>query len=353
MLFRTATLSVAATVSILCAGSPGARGFALFPDPRTGAVVTDLEFAARWSPEPDPFGYGTGFHDGLQVAVASDFAAKLQVTAPEDIDLLRQVIRAAFEAWQTPELRFDINFERVPVEGTSPDIDSGYEIDLFAVRASHPALRNTNYFGVTFPHTQFAAQRLLSNGQRFDGLVITAVDIFINVDLVLELASLLPPAQRPAALQRLLMHEIGHGIGLGHPNTYSDSNANFDTDLDPFDPMPIRPDDPFAGIMYSPNRNAQAIMSNDRSHVGAFMLFTELQNDDRGGRDVLYPSLISCPGDCNGDGRVTIAELLTTVNVALGTSALAACLHADRDHDSSVSVDELISAVNTALYGCH
>jgi hypothetical protein len=350
MLFRTAILSVAATVGILCAGPPGAHGSALLPDPRTGTAVGDLEFAARWSPEPDPFGYGTGFHDGLQVAVASDFASKLQVTAPEDIDLLRQVIRAAFEAWQTPQLRFDIDFDRVPVEGTSPEVDSGYEIDLFAVPASHQAFQNTNYFGVTFPQMQFAANRLLSNGQRFDGLVITAVDIFINVDLVLELASLLPPAQHPAALQRLLMHEIGHGIGLGHPNTY---NANFDTDLDPFNPMPIRPDDPFAGIIYSPNRNAQAIMSNDRSHVGAFLLFTELQNDDRGGRDVLYPSLILCPGDCNGDGRVTIAELLTAVNVALGTTAVAACLHADRDHDSSVSVDELISAVNTALHGCH
>ena len=84
-------------------------GFSLLPDPETGTVQGDLEIAARWSPEPDPFGYGSGFHDGLQIAVAQDFAEQLNLTEPADVALLRQVIRQAFEAWETPDLRVDVD----------------------------------------------------------------------------------------------------------------------------------------------------------------------------------------------------------------------------------------------------
>lgn len=60
----------------------------------------------------------------------------------------------------------------------------------------------------------------------------------------------------------------------------------------------------------------------------------------------------SCVGDCNGDGTVTIDEIVRGVNLALGNASIAACPSFDRDRDGSVAVDEIIAAVNALLSGC-
>jgi hypothetical protein len=59
-----------------------------------------------------------------------------------------------------------------------------------------------------------------------------------------------------------------------------------------------------------------------------------------------------CPGDCNGDGIVSINELILAVNISSGSIPLSACSAADRDRNGSVTIDELIAAVNDALNGC-
>jgi hypothetical protein len=60
----------------------------------------------------------------------------------------------------------------------------------------------------------------------------------------------------------------------------------------------------------------------------------------------------ACVGDCNGDGQVTVDELITGVNIALGSADLDTCPVFDSNGDGSVTVDELITAVNNALLGC-
>lgn len=57
------------------------------------------------------------------------------------------------------------------------------------------------------------------------------------------------------------------------------------------------------------------------------------------------------PGDCNGDGVVTIDELILGVNIALNLRPVADCPAFDTDFSGSVSVGELIAAVNVALRG--
>ncbi|MBI3783986.1 MAG: hypothetical protein HY270_11355 [Deltaproteobacteria bacterium] len=54
-------------------------------------------------------------------------------------------------------------------------------------------------------------------------------------------------------------------------------------------------------------------------------------------------------GDCNGDGQVTVDELVTGVNIALGSESLSHCPAFDADGDGAVTVDELILAVQSAL----
>jgi len=51
----------------------------------------------------------------------------------------------------------------------------------------------------------------------------------------------------------------------------------------------------------------------------------------------------SCTGDCNNDGRVTIDEILTGVNEALGVMPVSACPAFDADHDGQVTLAELLT----------
>lgn len=59
-----------------------------------------------------------------------------------------------------------------------------------------------------------------------------------------------------------------------------------------------------------------------------------------------------CAGDCDGDGNVTVDEVITGVNIALGVASIASCIAFDRDGDGVITVDEVILAVSTALMGC-
>jgi outer membrane protein assembly factor BamB len=60
----------------------------------------------------------------------------------------------------------------------------------------------------------------------------------------------------------------------------------------------------------------------------------------------------ACVGDCNGDGRVTIDELVRGVKVALEAAPIDACDAMDNDRDGAVSIAELVLGVNKDLSGC-
>jgi hypothetical protein len=60
----------------------------------------------------------------------------------------------------------------------------------------------------------------------------------------------------------------------------------------------------------------------------------------------------SCVGDCDGDGSVTVNELIRGVNIALGNATIDDCPSFDATADGSVSISELVQGVNAALNGC-
>jgi hypothetical protein len=59
-----------------------------------------------------------------------------------------------------------------------------------------------------------------------------------------------------------------------------------------------------------------------------------------------------CAGDCDGDGTVSVNELLTLVNLALGSAELSACPAGDVNADGQVTISDLLAAVDAALMGC-
>jgi hypothetical protein len=75
-------------------------------------------------------------------------------------------------------------------------------------------------------------------------------------------------------------------------------------------------------------------------------------SEDGSGSGVFARSFRPCPGDCVPDGTVRVAELVQGVNIALDLLPLSACTPFDTDGDGLVSVGELVAAVGAALRGC-
>ena len=61
---------------------------------------------------------------------------------------------------------------------------------------------------------------------------------------------------------------------------------------------------------------------------------------------------LQCGGDCNGDDRLSVDELIKGVAVALGVQPITACPRFDTSGDGAVSIDELTAAVAAALDSC-
>jgi hypothetical protein len=64
------------------------------------------------------------------------------------------------------------------------------------------------------------------------------------------------------------------------------------------------------------------------------------------------PVATRCVGDCDGSGVVTVAELVTGVQIALEGRPLSDCTAFDLNGDGRVTVNELIMAVTASLNGC-
>lgn len=64
------------------------------------------------------------------------------------------------------------------------------------------------------------------------------------------------------------------------------------------------------------------------------------------------PTFAACVGDCDGDGRVGLNEVITAVGIALGHATVDACLDADPDGDGVTTLNELVAAVRSSLDKC-
>lgn len=61
---------------------------------------------------------------------------------------------------------------------------------------------------------------------------------------------------------------------------------------------------------------------------------------------------VVCDGDCGGDGKITVDELVNGINIILGTKSPEACLSLDAGRNGAVEINELVGAVTRALHGC-
>lgn len=64
------------------------------------------------------------------------------------------------------------------------------------------------------------------------------------------------------------------------------------------------------------------------------------------------PAVAVCVGDCNNNTVVTVDEIITGINIALGNTPLSSCPSFDSSGNGLVTVDELLHGVSNALNGC-
>lgn len=64
------------------------------------------------------------------------------------------------------------------------------------------------------------------------------------------------------------------------------------------------------------------------------------------------PTPEPCVGDCKTDRQVTVDEIVTMVNVALGNADVSTCEAGDANRDGQITVDEILAAAGNALNGC-
>ena len=63
-------------------------------------------------------------------------------------------------------------------------------------------------------------------------------------------------------------------------------------------------------------------------------------------------SSAQCVGDCDGDGRVSVDEVIAGVGVLLGASPASVCPSLDANDDQRVAIDEIVTGVLGAIEGC-
>jgi hypothetical protein len=265
----------------------------LFPTPSRGFVNVGLNpslaAAPRWS--ATEVVSGRGLADGkISVSIAPNFAENIATAVtgsatPQDVADIQAAVQAAFDAWESPVLQFELTFGGAAVRG--PTV--GAELDVFDVLSTDPdfAASGAN-FGVTFMVWSFLANRTWTNGAVVPGDTIYGVDILIATDRLAAVAPAFDRDEQLRLFQRLMMHELGHGIGLKHPH---DAPAlNSDSDTNPNNAILVDPANPLATMIFSPTTDTLAVLNQIPSDLNA-LFYTTLRNDDRGARDVLYPAL--------------------------------------------------------------
>ena len=285
LIFRLLGLSLALLVSMAF----------VVEGPRGGGVDSrdHLERAPRW-------GLSTGsvlntgergLGGGLEYSVDAS-VCEMRFIDGADCAAIRATIDAALIEWASghPALVFTNVSDRIapafPLSATS-ETGQGAEIDFFGVTGAYfPPFLNPNTTGYTIFYESDPRAMVLTNGQISQTVgAIQSADVRFNAGRCFYLDT----AQgRPECLHfpSVVLHEIGHALGIGHP----DENTRFNLDID---------DDPSNEMRINCRRPAQGLRTSAAYEGAAVLVGRDVQGpgrwrrgltwDDVAARDALYP----------------------------------------------------------------
>lgn len=280
---------------LVCLGAARAFAFVLEgPEQRPWPVVEDIDRAARWDVTARPLVMGgrRGLGGGLEVSIDASVCTRLTILDHPDCATVRAVLLEAARRWEDghPTLRFTDVSAAIPVEpqGTHPPRDGqGAEVDVFAASPEEFAPFQAPGIGaMTVYYFDVDAHPTLTNGLAAP----LAAGTLQAADIRLSTAACyyIDEAFRRfgcAHLPSIMMHEVGHVLGIDHPDERPD--RNIDSDDNPGNPMPIQCRAPRTGLQASSRIEAGATAIAQVWGTNAWR--RGLTNDDIAARDALYP----------------------------------------------------------------
>ncbi len=284
-------------VFVLMTSFVGAASAFVVEGPRrsTGNAIEDLRRAPRWAVTENSLinSNERGLGGGLEYAV-DESICKINFVDGATCDQAKAAITEALGRWAEghPLLRFtDVTGQVEPGFPLAVFGDSwqGAEIDFYASTAAEfPVFRTALTNGYTIFYTRPQASVEMTNGHlntNSDGALESA-DVRVNLERCYYLVE---EFHNPSCVHfpSLILHEVGHALGLGHPEERP--LFNLDTDSNPHNPILIDCDDPTKGLRVSPEiEGAAVLVGRDVQASGRWQ--RGLTHDDAAARDALYPS---------------------------------------------------------------
>ena len=265
--------------------------------PRRPAVSAQahLETAPRWGNSSSAFLQTgeRGLGGGLEYVI-DDSICQMSFVDGASCAARQQAIRGALDQWASghPSIWFvDITGQVAPSFplAAAGETRQGAEIDFFGSTAvDFPVFRNTRITGYTLFYERPQASLEMTNGHVLNGPigVIESADVRLNADRCYYL-----DAENPVAacvhFPSLLLHEISHAIGIGHPE--EKVHLNLDTDDVAGNELQIDCQAPANGLMVTTDYDGAAV-AHGQDVQGPGRWRRGLSWDDVAARDALYPN---------------------------------------------------------------
>lgn len=243
-----------------------------------------------------------GLGGGLEFSLDSAFCSSLQFADGTTCADIRALIVAVGEKWG--EGRSDIFLTDVSdvITAAEPDdyatsAELGAEINFFAVTRAEMPSGFEDATAVTHTLVSYVKPQSTNGTTQWnaEGTITHATIRFPTDNCYYLVVPAEPERCVPFALT--LLHELGHALGLGHPDELT--KWNLDSDDDPATPVQIQCLNPLGGLHHSENYASDAIMISTLTSSHKWQ--PGLAVDDLAGRDFLYPS---CNEDEIANGRI-------------------------------------------------